>query len=189
MSIPEKENKYSFSDYLTWREGERVELIDGEVFYMSPAPSRKHQQILRDLSTEFSLFLRDKVCEVFFAPFDVRLFSTGKRDDEIDNVVQPDLTVVCNPEILDDKGCNGTPDMIIEILSPSSIKLDRWQKYLLYEKAGVKEYWIIDPINEFVEIHLKEGAQFKLRGVFTKSESVSVNTLDGFEINLKQIFN
>lgn len=189
MSIPEKGNKYSFSDYLTWREGERMELIDGEAFYMSPAPSRKHQQILRDLSTEFSLFLRDKVCEVFFAPFDVRLFSKSKRDDEIDNVVQPDLTVVCNPEILDDKGCNGTPDMIIEILSPSSVKLDRWQKYLLYEKAGVKEYWIVDPINESVEVHLKEGAQFKLHGVFTKNESVSVNTLAGFKITLNQIFN
>lgn len=187
MSIPEK-NKYSFADYLTWDEGERIELIGGEVVYMPPAPSRKHQQILRDLSTAFSLFLRDKKCEVFFAPFDVRLFSTGKRDDEVDNVVQPDLTVICNPDILDDKGCNGTPDMIIEILSPSSVKLDRWQKYLLYEKAGVKEYWIVDPINESVEVHLKEGAEFKLDGVFTKNDTVSVNILVGFDIELKQVF-
>jgi len=188
MSIPEKENKYTFADYLMWDEGERVELIDGKVINMSPAPSRKHQQILREFSTEFSLFLRGKDCEVFFAPFDVRLFSASKRDDEITDVVQPDLSIVCNPEILDDKGCNGAPDMIIEILSPSSVKLDRWDKYMLYEKAGVKEYWIADPINESVEVYLKEGEQFKLYGVYTKNEIVSVSTLVDFEIDLNQIF-
>ncbi|WP_368975769.1 Uma2 family endonuclease [Caldifermentibacillus hisashii] len=146
MAIPSEKKKYSYADYLTWNEGERIELIDGEIFNMSPAPSRRHQQVLRELATAFSVFLRGKECEVFFAPFDVRLLSDNKRDDEINNVVQPDLSIVCNKEILDDKGCKGAPDMIIEILSPSSVKLDRWEKYQLYEKADVNEYWLVDPL-------------------------------------------
>jgi len=130
MAIPsEEERKYVYADYLIWDEGERVELIEGEIFYTSPAPSRKHQQVLRRLSTSFDIFLQDKECEVYFAPFDVRLLTENKQADEIDNVVQPDLSIVCDKEKLDDKGCNGSPDMIIEVISPSSVKLDRWKKY------------------------------------------------------------
>ena len=131
MAIPsEEERKYVYADYLTWNEGERVELIEGEIFYMSPAPSRKHEHVLRELSAAFKDFLRDKECEVYFAPFDVRLLTEeNKQVDEIDNVVQPDLSMVCDKEKLDDKGCNGSPDMIIEVISPSSVKLDRWKKY------------------------------------------------------------
>jgi len=124
MAIPNEKEKYSYADYLTWDEGERLELIDGEIFNISPAPSRRHQQVLRELSTAFSVFLREKECEVFFAPFDVRLLVDNKPDDDINNVVQPDLSIVCNKEKLDDKGCNGAPDMIIEVLLPSSVKLD-----------------------------------------------------------------
>ena len=150
MAIPNEKEKYSYADYLTWDEGERFELIDGEVFNMAPAPSRRHQQVLRELSTAFTVFLREKECEVLFAPFDVRLLVENKQEDVINNVVQPDLSIVCDKEKLDDKGCNGAPDMIIEILSPSSVKLDRWKKFQLYEKAEVKEYWLVDPINESV---------------------------------------
>jgi len=155
---------------------------------MSPAPSRKHQQVLRELSTVFSVFLQDKDCEVYFTPFDVRLLVDNKQDNDINNVVQPDLSIVCDQEMLDDKGCNGTPDMIIEILSPSSVKLDRWKKYHLYEKAGVKEYWLVDPVNESVEVHLLLNDQFKLQGVFTKDDGLYVHTLTDLKIDLKQIF-
>lgn len=188
MAIPQEERKYSYADYLRWDEGERIEIINGDIYDMTPAPSRKHQQVLRELSTEFTLFLRDKDCEVFFAPFDVRLHSEDKQDNEVYNIVQPDLTIVCEKEILDEKGCNGTPDMIIEILSPSSVKLDRWKKYQLYEKAGVKEYWIVDCFNESIEVYLLIGHQFEFNGVFTNGETIQVQTITGLEININQIF-
>lgn len=188
MAIPNKKQKYSYADYLTWDDGERLELINGEIFHMSPAPSRRHQQVLRELSTAFSVFLRCKDCEVFFAPFDVRLLAENKKNDEIEHVVQPDLSIVCDQEKLDDRGCNGAPDMIVEILSPSSVKLDRWKKYQLYEKAGVKEYWLVDPMNESVEIHLLSGNQYTFQGVYTKDDTISVHVLSGLEIDLHQIF-
>ncbi|GGP11669.1 hypothetical protein GCM10011346_24590 [Oceanobacillus neutriphilus] len=188
MPIPNKKEKYSYADYLTWDEGERLELIDGDIFNMSPAPSRRHQQVLRELSTAFSIFLREKECEVFFAPFDVRLLVDNKQDNDINNVVQPDLAIVCDQEKLDDKGCNGSPDMIIEILSPASIKLDRWIKYQLYEEAKVKEYWLVDPVNESVEIYLLIDEQYKFQGVFTKGETISVHTLPDLKLDLDQVF-
>ncbi|MEQ6390442.1 Uma2 family endonuclease [Bacillaceae bacterium S4-13-58] len=188
MAIPNKKEKYSYSDYLSWDDGEKVELIDGEIFNMTPAPSRRHQEVLRELSTAFSVFLREKECEVFFAPFNVRLLVENKNNDDINNVVQPDLLIVCDPKMLDDKGCNGSPDMIIEILSPSSVKLDRWGKYKLYEKAGVKEYWIVDPVNESIEVHLLVSGQYHFQGVFTKDDEISVRILIGLNIDLSQIF-
>ncbi|MCD7036427.1 Uma2 family endonuclease [Metabacillus sp. GX 13764] len=188
MPIPNEKEKYSYADYLTWDEGERVELIDGEILNMTPAPSRRHQQVLRELSTAFSIFLREKECEVFFAPFDVRLLVENKQDDEIINVVQPDLSIVCDREKLDDKGCNGAPDMIIEILSPASVKLDRWKKFQLYKIAGVKEYWLVDPINESVEIYLLISDKYKFQGVFTKGDFITVNRFAELKIDLNLIF-
>lgn len=189
VALPHEKRKYSYADYLTWDEGERVELIDGEIFNMSPAPSREHQRVLRDLSTIFSNFLQGAECEVYFAPFDVRLFTENKKDADINTVVQPDLSVVCDKNKLDDKGCNGTPDLIIEVLSPSSIKMDRWNKYQLYEKASVKEYWLVDPTNQSVEVHLLVSQQYKFQGVFTKEDTVSVHLLPDLTIDLNEIFN
>src|SRR5690625_587619 len=189
MAIPNEERKYSYADYLTWDEGEKVELIDGEIYNMSPAPSRQHQQILVELFKAFSSFLEDAECEVYFAPFDVRLFAENKRNDDINNVVQPDLTVVCDKDKLDDQGCNGSPDLIIEVISPSSIKTDRWEKYQLYEKAGVKEYWLVDPINQSVEVHHLDNANYEFQGVFTQEDTVSVQILPELTLNLNEIFN
>jgi Uma2 family endonuclease len=188
VAIPHEERKYSYADYLTWNEGERVELIDGEIFNMSPAPSREHQRVLRELSTAFSNFLQGAECEVYFAPFDVRLFTENKKDTDINNVVQPDLSIVCDKNKLDDKGCNGAPDLIIEVLSPSSIKMDRWNKYQLYEKAGVKEYWLVDPTNQAVDVHLLVSQQYEFQGVFTKEDTVSVHLLPGLTLDLNEIF-
>ncbi|WP_042353499.1 Uma2 family endonuclease [Bacillus rubiinfantis] len=190
MGIPEEKRKYSYADYLKWNEGERLELIDGEIFNMSPAPSKRHQQILRELSAIFTFYLRDKdkECEVFFAPFDVRLFAENKADHEIDHVVQPDLSIVCDPHKLDDKGCKGAPDMIIEILSPASVKLDRWRKYQLYEKAGVKEYWLVDPINESVEVFLLTDGKYQFSGVYTKDDKISTCLFPSFKIELSEVF-
>jgi|SRR5690625_302833 len=188
MTIPNEERKYSYADYLTWNEGERVELIDGELFNMSPAPSRQHQRVLRELTTAFSTFLQGAECEVYFAPFDVRLFAENKSNDYITNVVQPDLTVVCDKDKLDDQGCNGPPDLIIEVLSQSSIKIDRWDKYKLYEKAGVQEYWLVDPINQAVEVHYLDGTHYEFQGVFTEEDTVSVQILPELTLHLNEIF-
>ncbi|MTH55549.1 Uma2 family endonuclease [Bacillus mangrovi] len=188
MSIPDESKNYSYTDYLTGDEGERFELIDGEKFPMSPAPSRRHQQVLRELSTAFTIFLREKECEVFFAPFDVRLLGENKQDEEIMNVVQPDLSIVCDREKLDDKGCNGAPDMISEILLPTSIKMDRWKKFQLYEKAGVEEYWLVDPVYESVELYALICGKYKFQGVYTKGDSLSVYHFAELEIDLSRIF-
>ncbi len=188
MTIPQDERKYSYVDYLAWQEGEPIEIIDGHVFYKTPAPTRKHQQVLRELATEFSLFLRDKECEVFFAPFDVRLLAEKKTDEEVFNIVQPDLVIVCDKKKLDEKGCNGSPDMMVEILSPTSVKVDRWKKYQLYEQAGVKEYWIIDVINEAIEVYYLKNQQYEFNGVFTREDHIEVKSLQGFVIGVNQIF-
>lgn len=188
MVIPDEKVRFSYADYCSWDESVRVELIDGVVYDMSPAPNRRHQEILREFSLVFGGFLKDKSCEVYFAPFDVRLFSEKKKDEDVFTVVQPDLTVVCDKSKLDDRGCNGSPDFILEILSPSSAKHDRWRKHVLYQKAGVREYWIVDPLNETVEVFLLDEGQYRLNGAFSKEDTVAVHVLDGLEIELGRIF-
>lgn len=188
MALPEEKVRYSYADYRNWDESVRVELIDGVVYDMSPAPSRRHQEILREFSTEFSQFFRDKSCEVYFAPFDVRLFGENKDDKDVLDVVQPDLSVICDKSKLDDHGCNGSPDFILEILSPSNPNYDRWKKYKTYEKAGVHEYWIVDPFYETVEVFLLEKGLYRLSGVFSKEDVVTVNVVEGLEIELCKVF-
>jgi Uma2 family endonuclease len=183
------ERKYSYQDYLHWPDEERWELIDGVPYNMTPSPSRKHQQILGELATEFTSYLRGKRCEAFIAPFDVRLFTEGKSDDQIMDVVQPDLSVICDPNKLDDKGCKGSPDLIIEILSPRTGKIDRWIKYKLYERAGVREYWIIEPVNSTIEVFsLNQNGRFELSGVYGNEDIIKVGIFDDLLIDLKVIF-
>lgn len=187
--IQHPERKYSYQDYLNWPSEERWELIDGVPFSMSPSPSKRHQQILGELATEFTSYLRDKPCEAFVAPFDVRLLVEGKSDDEIMNVVQPDISVICDPNKLDDKGCMGSPDLVIEILSPSTGKIDRWIKYKLYEQAGVKEYWIVEPTNSTLEVFtLNQNGYFELKEVFGKEDKVKVGIFDDLLIDLQVVF-
>jgi Uma2 family endonuclease len=156
---------------------------------MSPAPSRKHQETLLELAGEFRNYLKDKACRVYPAPFDVRLFAETKSNDKVMNVVQPDITVVCDKNKLDETGCKGTPDLIVEILSPSSIKHDRWLKYKLYERAGVREYWIVDPTNESIEVFiLNEDGKYEISGVYSKEDEVKVNIFEDLTLDLNLIF-
>ena len=131
---------YTYGDYLRWDDGERWELIDGVAYNMTPAPNRRHQAILRELSYQFTAFLAGKPCEVYFSPFDVRLPEHNEKDEEVTTVVQPDLVVICDPDKLDDRGCRGAPDLVNEILSPSTSRKDMKTKLELYEKRGVREY-------------------------------------------------
>jgi len=134
-------------------EDERWELIDGEAYDMSPAPSSRHLSISSILHNSLFNFLKNKLCKTFAAPFDVLLpnFPVGNEDD-INTVVQPDISVICDPTKIIEKGCLGAPDLIIEILSPSTSKKNLNEKFQIYEKHGVKEYWIVDPGNKYIQV-------------------------------------
>ncbi|WP_042344549.1 Uma2 family endonuclease, partial [Capnocytophaga canis] len=136
---------YTYADYLLWKFEERVELLKGKIFKMSPAPSLKHQKISMNLSGLLWQFLRGKKCQLFSAPFDVRLPKKEEKGDNIHTVVQPDLCIICDESKLDERGCIGAPDLIIEILSPGNSKKEMKNKFELYQESGVEEYWIVNP--------------------------------------------
>ena len=181
--------RYTYSDYLKWDESVRVELINGEMYDMTPAPSRRHQAISMSLSYIFSGFLKGKKCQVYAAPFDVRLPDDTESDDGIYTVVQPDISVICDPKKLDDRGCVGAPDMLIEILSKATAAKDMKIKLDLYEKHGVKEYWLIHPDEETVMVfNLGTDGAYKRPDVYSKNDTVTVKSLRGLKINLGEIF-
>ena len=184
-----KEGTFTYGDYLKWPEDERWELIDGVPYNMTPAPSRIHQEILVALSAKFYNFLNDKDCRVYVAPFDVRLPEGNEKEEGIKTVVQPDLVVVCNQAKLDDKGCLGPPDLIVEITSPSTASKDLKEKFALYERMGVKEYWIINPTDETVMVFLLDPqGQYGRPAVYSKEDTIQVGILDELSIPLKDIF-
>lgn len=157
---------YSYADYLLWKFEERVELIKGKIFKMSPAPSRRHQEVSMNITLRMGSVFKGHKCKLYAAPFDVRLpksLSPSERAGErIYNVVQPDLCVVCDMSKLDDKGCIGAPDLIVEILSPSNSKKELKNKFDLYEESGVKEYWIVYPNEENLYINVLENGKYKV---------------------------
>lgn len=144
---------YTYQDYLTWEFPQRVELYRGKPFELSPAPNRRHQSISTQLFGPLFVNLNGTGCQLFTAPFDVRLPITNKKGQP-DTVVQPDLCVVCDEAKLDKQGCNGAPDLVVEILSPGNPKREVREKFDLYEEAGVREYWLVQPGEELVTIYL-----------------------------------
>ena len=192
MAIPKysKHSKFTYADYKTWPDDERWEIIEGVAYDMSPAPAVIHQRVLGRLYIEIDKALFEKTCEAFLSPFDVKLTAgTGSDDNDIDTVVQPDILVVCDREKLDDAGCNGAPDWIIEILSPSTAYKDQNEKLFLYEKHGVKEYWIIHPDAGMVFIYIldKDGI-YKKPVVAKTGETVFVTVIPGMKIDLGRVF-
>lgn len=189
MPLPEKTTPYTYADLLAWDEDVRAEIIDGEVYMMS-SPSASHQEISMELSRQFANYLEGKKCRVYAAPFDIRLFErAGDRPEDITTVVQPDLTVICDRSKTDDHGCKGAPDMILEILSPSTRRHDRLVKLNLYQRAGVKEYWIVDPITRSVQVFLlDESGVFRLHEDYGPKDIAKVNVLDGCFIELCKVF-
>ncbi|MCL1822679.1 MAG: Uma2 family endonuclease [Oscillospiraceae bacterium] len=185
MEALKKNIHYTYKDYESWelKEGERFELIDGFPYAMS-APSPIHQGISMILSRLFSNFLHGKSCKVFHAPFDVRLNAKGDNDD---NVVQPDLLVICDKSKLDDKGCNGAPDMVIEITSPSTARHDRLIKFQKYQNAGVREYWIVEPETKTVQACILENEKYFVKP-YGEDDNIPVTVLEGCEISMKEVF-
>jgi len=183
---PVENQRYTFTDYYSWDDGKRWELIDGipyEMHVMSPAPSRTHQWIVGQLHLQLASFFKGKPGEVYIAPFDVRLNS----DNADDIVVQPDIVVVCDSSMLNEKGCKGAPDMVIEVLSQSTARHDRLVKFRLYQNAGVREYWIVDPDSRTVSAHVLENGKYIVTP-YGDEGSAPVHVLEGFEIKLPEVF-
>jgi len=185
------QKKYTYDDYKTWDDEQRVELIDGIVYAMS-APSQSHQRVLSKIARRFGNYLEGKSCEVFQSPSDVRL----NYDKEDNTVVQPDMFVVCNKSKLDGQNCNGAPDLVLEVLSPSTKRKDEIVKLNKYIGAGVKEYWIVHPEEKIIYIYAPNG-KFDMKaytlsddkeGAFEPGTIIKVGILEGLEIDLKDIF-
>lgn len=197
MSLPSpKKERYTYADYLTWDDRARWELLEGAPYlngepYMSPAPRREHQRISVELLRQLSNFLDGKPCQVYHAPFDVRLSfgEEGEDPENPDTVVQPDLSVVCDPGKLDDTGCKGAPDMIVEISSPSTRSRDRGYKFDLYRCAGVREYWIVDPERRTVETFTLAGdGAYRPGPLGVGGGSIPVSVLEGCVVDLDRLF-
>jgi len=183
------EEKYKYGDYLKWPEEERWEIINGIPYLMSPAPSRGHQRISIKLSYQFEDYLKDKSCEVYVSPFDVRLPVGEEKDEEIETVVQPDIVVVCDLDKLDDRGCKGAPDIIVEILSPATAKKDLNEKFNLYEQVGVREYWVVFPLEKVVDVYqLNANNKYEKSGSYFHTDKVKTGVIDGLEIDLSLVF-
>lgn len=192
MPVPlRKEEYFTYGHYREWPEDERWELIEGVPYDMSPAPSPYHQEVLANLTTIINGKLKKGgKCKVYPAPFDVRLPHAAEPDDDILTVVQPDLSVVCDPSKIDERGCKGAPDFIIEILSPATAKRDMRDKLLLYERHGVREYWLVHPTDKLVLVYkLNKQKQYDREMVFSREEKISLVLKGGtLEINIEEVF-
>jgi Uma2 family endonuclease len=179
---------YSYADYYAWDCQQRVELINGKVFEMSPAPSAYHQEITLDTAVALRNFLKGKDCKVYIAPFDVRLPQKSKDDKEIFTVLQPDICVICDPAKIDRRGCIGAPDIVVEVLSPGNNAKEMNYKYTAYEQAGVQEYWVISPQNQLVFFYQLTNSRFVMDRINTVGDIVASSVLPGFTLNLEELF-
>ncbi len=181
MPIPKLKEKYTYQDYCTWPDEERWEIIDGIAYDMSPAPTPKHQNVAGSFYFSLRSALQGKKCTPFISPIDVVL-------SEYD-VVQPDVIVVCDPSKITEKNIQGAPDFILEVLSPSTSKKDRWTKKELFEKHGVREYILVEPVAQYVErFTLEKNNKFHSGDVFDAVQTMPLTSLEGIEIPLWEVF-
>ncbi|MGQ9558690.1 MAG: Uma2 family endonuclease [Desulfurispora sp.] len=186
---PSKDGRYTYGDYLGWQDEKRWELIGGVPYLMTPSPGRRHQLLLGRLYLSLSGQLERGTCQVYMAPLDVRLPEPGQSDREAVNVVQPDLLVVCDPGKLDERGCLGAPDLVVEIVFPASARRDLSLKFDLYERHGVGEYWIVFPLDRTVHVYRRdEQDRYALSGEYTPPDVLTTPLLPGLEINLAEVF-
>jgi len=195
MPLQQEQRKYTYADYLSWDEDVRIEIINGELWYtyggpviegapvMQATPSRAHQECSRNLFRQIDGFLTGKPCNAYYAPFSVQ-FEDANNDEYI---LEPDIVVVCDSSKLNDKGCKGAPDLVVEILSPSTARKDRIIKFQQYQRAGVREYWILDPDTKTLQACILENSRYFVTG-YTDADTAAVNVLPGCQINLKDVF-
>ena len=177
MDFARNIDTYTIEYIYALSDGERAELIDGQIYYMAP-PNTRHQRMLNYINTEINMYIRKNngECEVFPAPFAVFL-----NDDDM-NYVEPDISVICDKNKISDKGCQGAPDWVIEIISPSSMAMDYFTKLFQYQKSGVREYWIVDPIKQRVTVYFFEK---ELVEEYSFGEEVPVGIYEGFSIKVE----
>lgn len=164
MGLPKRDiETHTYADYLHWSDDCRYELIDGIAYAMAPAPARRHQEVVLEIARQIADALDGMPCRPYIAPFDVRLARAENAGDQnIDTVVQPDISVICDRNKLDERGCKGAPDWIIEVLSPATASHDQIVKHALYERVGVREYWLVHPTDRIVTVYaLVDGAYGK----------------------------
>jgi len=180
---------YTYKDYLTYDENERIEIIEGEIVSMSRAPSRIHQEVITEILFKIRQYIESNngPCKVYAAPFDVIL----KNDDEdvtnSKNIVQPDISVICDKSKLTDKGCTGSPDMIVEIVSPFNPRNDYIKKLSLYEEFKVKEYWIVNPMEKNILVYTLTHDGYGAPKMYTFNDKIKVNIYDNLEIDFKSL--
>jgi Uma2 family endonuclease len=179
---------YTYADYLKWTFDERVELIKGKIFKMSPSPTYTHQTLSSRLHINIGYYLKGKKYEIFAAPFDVRLSRKSKNDKDIITVLQPDLFINCDPSKIDEHGCIGGPDIVMEILSPSNNKKELKYKHAAYEEAGVKEYWIVDPREKAVQIYLLTKGKLLASAYLYSEDKITSSLLPGFAQDVGELF-
>ena len=188
MQTPDRYRLWTYADYCTWPEDERWELIDGVPYAMVPAPSRQHQEIVSDLHFLMRRFLDGRTCHVYPAPFDIRFPDGAESDDQTHTVVQPDISVFCSEERLDDKGARGAPDLVVEILSPSTSCKDSIIKRALYERHGVPEYWIVDPETQTLYQFTLESGRYTEPKVLTIDSRLESTVLSDVAFDLTDLF-
>ncbi len=176
---------YTYADYLTWKFQDRVELILGKIFKMSPAPSSQHQYVVSVIHGTFFNFLKGKSCRVFPSPFDVILPISATAN----TVVQPDVTVVCDSSKVTERGCEGAPDLVVEVISKSSVTRDLHEKYSIYEQVGVREYWVVYPTEKtLIVFHLNDMGKYQPTKPLTQGDVVQSKVLKGFSLDLNELF-
>lgn len=185
---------YSYADYITWQFNEAVELIKGKIQLMSPAPTSEHQAISRNLLLNIGNCLDKKQpCRIFHAPFDVKLYNRKKAvlsDENVYSVVQPDLCVICDPNKITERGCDGAPDWIIEILSKGNSKKEMKLKYELYEESGVSEYWLVYPYEKAIYQFVlnNETEKYQLAAMYAEDGIATPTLFPTLKINLAEVF-
>ena len=187
--LQRKGQLYTYVDYLNWPDDEKWEIIYGEPYAMSPAPSTDHQVILGELFYQFRSYLKNRSCQIFVAPFDVRIPLEEENDENTKTVIQPDISIICDINKIDSKGCKGAPDLVVEIVSSSTFRKDVKDKFFLYERSGVKEYWLVYPNEKTVMVYkLGENGKYGRPEVYSEEDSVKVGIFQGLNIELKEIF-
>ena len=181
---------YTYADYLTWKFDEFVELIRGKLLRPMAGPSRRHQELSQRLEYCIQTFLLKSGCKMFHAPFDVRLTTGGANgDQQIRTVVQPDIFVVCDSSKLDERGCLGAPDWVVEILSPGNLAHDTRTKFDLYEESGVREYWIVAPGLQSVTAYVLDAAGcYQVAAEYAAPGPMPVATLPGLAVEWADVF-
>jgi Uma2 family endonuclease len=176
-----------YADYLTWPEEARCELIDGAAYLMSPAPTLEHQEFAGEIYFQLRRALAGKPCRAFIAPVDVRLPQGEETDEQVDTVVQPDVLVVCDASKLDRRGMRGAPDLVVEVLSPATAGHDQIRKRRVYERAGVREYWLVHPVDRVIAIYRLENGEYGKPDVREMHEDTPVGILPGVSVAWEEL--